>query len=75
MSFPEVAQDCLYGCFVRDRISEDRVIQTIPEGFDDLRSGCEVHIGHPERQNVGVLIFVPFEGAVSLAIGTFVKVV
>ena len=56
-------------------VSEDAVFYSFFQGFNDCRSGAEVHIGYPHRECVFAFGCVPFEGVCSLAGNYFIEVV
>ena len=71
----QVVEDGLNRSFVRNGVAEDAVVEPLLQSCDDLGRGGEIHIGHPEWQDVAALVFVPFEGAVASAIRAGVEIV
>ena len=71
----QVGEDGLNRSLVGDGVAVDAVVEALLQGGDDFGRGSEVHVGHPEWQDVSAFVFIPFEGAVASAIGAGVEIV
>lgn len=71
----KVVDYSLDGFFEGDRVAEDSVIESLLKGVDNLGGGGEIHVGHPEWEDVAALVFVPFEASVASSVGASVEIV
>ena len=55
-------------------IPEDPVVDPLVQGFEDRRGRTEIHIRHPQWQDVAPLVSVPFNAGRMAAIDTRVKI-